>query len=99
MIELSMLLRKKQPLWVQTTADFSKFLCNKNMVISFLFNRCDVIIGQYFEGSLKERTREDRGSETGLIFTCDDCSEICPNFVSKFLVHHKQNEAQQVSGK
>ena len=40
---------------------------------------------RYFEGSLKEGTREDRGSGTGLIVTFDDCSEIPPNFISKFL--------------
>ena len=55
------------------------------MDISSLFNRCDVITDRYFEGSLKERTREDRGSGTGQIITFDDCSEIPPNFISKFL--------------
>ena len=53
--------------------------------ISSLFNRCDFITDRYFEGSLKEGTREDRGSGTGLIFTFDDRSEIPPNFISKFL--------------
>ena len=42
-IDLSILLRKKQPSWVQTFADFSKFLCNEIMDISSLFNRCDFI--------------------------------------------------------
>ena len=42
-IDLSMLLRKKQPSWVQTFADFSKFLYNEIMDISSLFNRCDFI--------------------------------------------------------
>ena len=78
MIELSTLLQKKQPSWVQTFNDFSKFLYNTIMDISSLFNRCDVIIDQYFEGSLKEGTREDRGSGTGLIVTFDDCFEIPP---------------------
>ena len=55
------------------------------MDISSLFNRCDVITDRYFEGSLKEGTREDRGSGTGLIATFDDCSKIPPNFISKFL--------------
>ena len=73
-IELSMLLRKKQPSWVHPFAYFSKFLYNEIMGISSLFNRCDVIADQYFEESLKEGTREDRGSGTGLIVTFDDCS-------------------------
>ena len=92
-IELSMLLRRKQPSWVQIFADFSKFLYNKIMDISSLFNRCDVITDQYFEGSLKEGTRENCGSGTGLIVTYDDCSEIPSNFISKFLnnVTNKMN--------
>ena len=49
MIELSMLLQKKQLSWVQTFADFSKFLYNETMDISSLFNRCDIITDQYFE--------------------------------------------------
>ena len=53
-IELFMLLRKKQPPWVQTFADFSKFLYNEIMDISSLFNRCDVIADRYSEGSLKK---------------------------------------------
>ena len=40
---------------------------------------------QYFEGSLKEGTREDCGSGIELIVTFDDCSEIPPNFISRFL--------------
>ena len=44
MIKLSMLLQKKQSSWVQTYADFSKFLYNENMDISSLFNRCEVIM-------------------------------------------------------
>ena len=55
-IELSMLLRKKQPSWVQTFANFSKFLYNEIMDISSLSNRCDVITYRYFE--------ESRGSGT-----------------------------------
>ena len=55
------------------------------MDIFSLFNSCDVITDRYFEGSLKEGTREDRGSGTGLIATSDDCSEISPNVISKFL--------------
>ena len=55
------------------------------MDISSLFNRCNVITDRYFERSSKERTREGRGSGTGLIVTLDDCSEIPPNFISKFL--------------
>ena len=50
-----------------------------------MFNRCDVITEQYFEGSSKEGTREDCGSGTGLIVTFDDCSESPPNLISKFL--------------
>ena len=76
MIELSMLLQRKQPSRVQTFADFSKFLYDEIMDISSLFNRCDVIIDRYFEGSLKEWTREDHGSGAGIIVTFDDCSEI-----------------------
>ena len=64
-IELFLLLRKKQPSWLQTFADFSKFLYDEIMDISSLFNRCDVIKDRYFEGSLKEGTREDHGSGTG----------------------------------
>ena len=40
---------------------------------------------QYFEGSLKEATREDRRSGAGFNVKFDDCSEIPPNFISKFL--------------
>ena len=101
MIELSMLLRKKQPSWVQTFADFFKFLYNEILDISSLFNRCDVITDRYFEGSLKERTREDRGSGTGLIVTFDNCSEIPPNFISKFLsnVTNKTNLNKYLANK
>ena len=66
-VELSMLLRKKQPSWVQAFADFSKFLYEEIMDIARTSQRCDVISDRYFEGSLKEGTREDRG--TGLIVT------------------------------
>ena len=61
------------------------------MDMSYLFNRCNVIANQYFEGSIKKRTREDHGSGTGFIVTFDDCSDILPNFISKFLnnVTHK----------
>ena len=81
-----MFLWKKQPSWMHTFADFYKFLYNKIMDISSLFNRCDVITERYFKGSLKEGTIEDRGSGTGLIVIFDDCSEIPPNFISKFLM-------------
>ena len=70
---------------MQTFADFSKFLYNKIMDISSLFNRCNDITDQYFGGSLKEGTKEDRGSGTELIVTFDDCSEIPLNFIGKFL--------------
>ena len=50
-IKLSMLLQKKQPVWGQTFADFSKFLHNEIMDISSLFNRCYGILDQYFERS------------------------------------------------
>ena len=40
---------------------------------------------QYFEGCLKEGTREDRVFRTGIIVTFDDCSEIPSKFISKFL--------------
>ena len=63
MIELSMFLRKKQPSSVETFADFSKCLYNEIVDISSLFNRFDFIANRYFEGSLKEATREDRGLE------------------------------------
>ena len=75
--ELSMLLRKKQPSWVLPFANFSKFLYNEIMDISSLSNRCDVITYRYFE--------ESRGSGTWLTVTFDDCSEIPPKFISKFL--------------
>ena len=35
--------------FVQTFADFSKFLYNEIMDISSLFNRCNVIMDRYFE--------------------------------------------------
>ena len=76
-----MFLRKKQPSWVQASVDFSKFRYDKIMDISSLFNRCHVVTDSYFEGSLKEETREDRRSHRHI----DDCSEIPPNFISKFL--------------
>ena len=46
-IKLSVRLWKKQPSWVQTFADFSKFLYNEIMGISSLFNRCNFITDQY----------------------------------------------------
>ena len=66
-----------------------------------MFNRCDVITDRYFEGSLKERTRGDRGSGTGQIITFDDCSEIPPNFISKFLsnVTNKTNLNKYLANK
>ena len=66
-----------------------------------MFNRCDVITDRYFEGSLKEGTREDHGSGTGLIVTFDDCSEIPPNFISKFLsnVTNKTNLNKYLANK
>ena len=71
------------------------------MDISSLFDRCNVIMDRYFEGSLKEGTREDRGSGTGLIVTFDDCSEIPPNFISKFLsnVANKTNFNKYLANK
>ena len=54
-----------------------------------------------FEGSLKEGTREDCGSGTGLIVTFDDCSEIPPNLISKFLsnVTNKTNLNKYLANK
>ena len=100
-IEPSMLLRRKQPSWVQIFADFSKFLYNEIMDISSLFNTCDVITDRYFEGSLKEGTKEDRGSGTGVIVTFDDCSEISPNFISRLLsyVANKTNLNKYLANK
>ena len=71
------------------------------MDISSLFNRCDFITNRYFEGSLKEGTRGGCGSGTGLIVTFDDCSEIPPNFVSKFLsnVTNKTNLNKYLTNK
>ena len=96
-----MLLQKKQPWWVQTFADFSKFLYNEILDISSWFNRYYVIAYRYFEGSLKERTRKSRGSGTWLIITLDDCSEIPPNLISKFLsnVKNKTNLSKYLANK
>ena len=69
---------------MQTLADFSKFLYSEIMDTSSLFNRCDVITYRYFEESLKEGTKKDRGCGTGLIVTFDNCSEILPNFIGTF---------------
>ena len=85
MIDISMLLRKKQPSQVQSFADFSKFLQNKIMDISSLLNRCDIIADGHSEVSLKEGTREDCGARTWLIIIFDDCSEIPPKFITKLL--------------
>ena len=100
MIELSMLLWKKQPLWVQTFTDFFKVLYKEIMNISSLFNRWDFITDQYFERSLKG-TREDRGSGTELIVTFDDCSGFPPNFISKFLTNatNKRNLNKYLANK
>ena len=100
-IELSMLLRKKQPSWVQTFVYFSKFLYNVIMDVSSLFNRCEVITHRYFGGSLKEGAKEDRGSRTALLITFDDCSEIPSNFISKFLsnVTNKTNLNKNLASK
>ena len=49
------------------------------MDISSLFNKCDIISDQYFEGSLKERAREDHGPGTGHVITFHNCFEIPPN--------------------
>ena len=70
------------------------------MDISSLFDRCNVIMDRYFEGSLKERT-EDRESGTGFIVTFDDYSEIPPNFFSKFLsnVTNKTNLTKCLANK
>ena len=67
MIKLSMLLQKKQSSWVQTYADFSKFLYNENMDISSLFNRCEVIMDWYFEGSLKKEEERIMDLEQGSV--------------------------------
>ena len=40
---------------------------------------------QRSEESSKEGVREDRGSGTGIIVIFDDCSEITPNYITKFL--------------
>ena len=68
---------------MQTFAD--KFLNTEIMYISSLSSRCDIITDQHSEGSLKEGAREDRGSGIGMIFIFDDCSEITPNYITKFL--------------
>ena len=86
---------------MQTLADFSKFLYSDIMDISSLFNRCDVITYRYFEESLKEGTRKDRGCGTGLIVTFDSCSEIPPNFIGTFLnnVTNKTNLNKYLANK
>ena len=40
--------------------------------VQTLFNRYEVIMDRYFEESLKQGTKEDCVSETGLIVTFDD---------------------------
>ena len=87
-VELSMLLRKTMPSWVQTFGDFSYFLYEEIMDISKSFQRCDVIADRYFEGSLKEGTRNDRGSGKGLVIAFDDSTNIPSNFLSKFLTNN-----------
>ena len=86
-IELSMLLRKNLPAWVHTFADYSKFLYDQIMDISSSFKRCDVVIDQYFDNSLKEGTRKGRGSDKGLVIKFDDMTHIPSNFLSKFLTN------------
>ena len=56
---------KKQPSWVQISADFSKFLYSEIMGISSLFNRCDVIADRYLEGSLKVKQEKMVDLEQG----------------------------------
>ena len=56
---------KKQPSWVQISADFSKFPYSEIMGISSLFNRCDVIADRYLEGSLKVKQEKMVDLEQG----------------------------------
>ena len=65
-VELSLFLRKKRPTWVFKFHDLAKFLYDEIMDLSKFFQRCDIVIDRYFEDSLKEGVREERGS--GLVF-------------------------------
>ena len=69
--------------------------------MSSLFNRCDDITDQYFDENLKEGTKKDCGSEKGLVITSDDCSEVPPNFIRKFLsnVENKTNLNKYLANK
>ena len=86
-IELSMLLRKKLPTSVQTFADYARFLYDEIMDISHQYQRCDVVSDRYFEGSLKEGTRENRGSGTGLVIPFSDLTRLPSQFQSAFLTN------------
>ena len=61
-----MVLQKEQPSWVQNFADIYTFLYKDFMSIIFLFDRCDFISDEHFQRNLKEETRKDHGSGTGL---------------------------------
>ena len=57
------------------------------MNISSYFERCDVIADRYFEGSLKEGTRSDRGSGKGLVIPFNNDTTIFSNFNANFLTN------------
>ena len=98
-IELSMPFRQKQPKWVQTLADFSKFWCDDGMVIATTCQRCDVIIDHYFERSLKEGTGDSHSKLEDLPihsvkkFLTNNTNKTNPNkHLAKTFIHNHEGK-------
>ena len=90
-IDLSEIINAKANINFPTFKEFAVYLYSYILSRGKYFRRCDVACDRYFEGSLKEGVRHDRGSGTKIYF--DENSKFPASFSQDFL-RYSENKKQ-----
>ena len=89
--DLSAIVRSKSKSNCLTFDDFANYIYRIIMLMSKKYERCEIVADRYFEGSLKEGTRNNRGAGgSKLIFNGE--SLMLQDFSSNFLVNSENKE-------
>ena len=89
--DLSAIVRSKSKSNCLAFDDFANYIYRIIMLMSKNYQRCEIVADRYFEGSLKEGTRNNRGARgSKLIFNGE--SLMPKDFSSNFLANSENKE-------
>ena len=89
-IDLSFIIKAKAASPCSTFNEFASIVFQHIMELAKQYNRCDIVAGRYFQGSLKEGTRDKRGSKgSKLLF---DGDTVFPKDFAKSFLSNSHNK-------